>query len=98
MYSLVSLLSGICPLPAMHSLLVTLYLAEYLVGINENFNLLYILGIIDETIKTPITESASKVNNYHKKQLALIKLMSTNSEHIPKSRNSTAKKKNSTAK
>ena len=29
MYSLVSLLSGIYPLPAMHSLLVTLYVVEY---------------------------------------------------------------------
>ena len=29
MYSLVSLLSGIYPLPAMHSLLVTFYVTEY---------------------------------------------------------------------
>ena len=29
MYSLVSLLSSIYPLPAMHSLLVTLYVTEY---------------------------------------------------------------------
>ena len=32
MYSLVSLLSGIYPLLAMHSLLVTLYVTEYFVG------------------------------------------------------------------
>ena len=31
-YSLVSLLSGIYPLLAMHSLLVTLYVTEYLIG------------------------------------------------------------------
>ena len=33
MYSLVSLLSSIYPLPAMHSLLVTLYVTEDLIGI-----------------------------------------------------------------
>ena len=32
MYSFVSLLSGIYPLPAMHSLLVTLYVMEYLIS------------------------------------------------------------------
>ena len=35
MYSLVSLLSNIYPLPAMHSLLVTSYVMEYLIGINQ---------------------------------------------------------------
>ena len=35
MYSLVSLLSGIYPLPAMHSLLVTLHVMKYLKGINQ---------------------------------------------------------------
>ena len=35
MYSLVSLLSGIYPLPAMHSLLVTLYVTEHLIGIKQ---------------------------------------------------------------
>ena len=35
MYSLVSLLSGIYPLTAMHSLLVTLYMTEYLISINQ---------------------------------------------------------------
>ena len=38
MYSLVSLLSGIYPLPAMHSLLVALYVTEYLTGINQKYN------------------------------------------------------------
>ena len=37
MYSLVSLLSGIYPLPAMHSLLVKLYLTKYLIGINSPY-------------------------------------------------------------
>ena len=32
MYSLVSPLSSIYPLPTMHSLLVTLYVTEYLIG------------------------------------------------------------------
>ena len=36
MYSLVSLLSRIYPLLAMHSLLVTLYITEYLIGIKVN--------------------------------------------------------------
>ena len=35
MYSLVSLLSNIYPLPAMHSLLVTSYVMEYLIGIKR---------------------------------------------------------------
>ena len=35
MHSPVSLLSGFYPLPAMHSLLVTLYVAEYVIGINQ---------------------------------------------------------------
>ena len=36
MYSLVSILCGIDPLPAMHSLVVTLYVMEYLIGINQS--------------------------------------------------------------
>ena len=35
MYSFVSLLSSIYPLPAMHSLLFTLYVMEYLISINQ---------------------------------------------------------------
>ena len=37
----ISLLSGIYPLPAMHSLLVTLNVTEYLIGINQRLNSLY---------------------------------------------------------
>ena len=38
MYSLVSLLSRIYPLPAMHSLIVTLYVMEYLISINQRLS------------------------------------------------------------
>ena len=34
-HSLASLLTSIYPLPAVHSLLVTLYVMEYLIGINK---------------------------------------------------------------
>ena len=38
MDSPVSLPSGIYPLPAMHLLLVTLYVTEYLIGSNQRYN------------------------------------------------------------
>ena len=38
MYSFVSLPSGIYPLPPMHSLLVTLYVMEYLISINQRLS------------------------------------------------------------
>ena len=44
MYSLVSLLSSTYPLPAMHSLLVTLHVTEYLISIN-NLRLCNIAGL-----------------------------------------------------
>ena len=51
MYSLVSLLSGIYPLPAIHSLLVTLYVTEYLIGINQRIKeLLTFLGEVTKAI------------------------------------------------
>ena len=46
MYSLVSLLSGIYPLPAMHALLVTLYVTEYLFYFG-NFNI-YLFEYFDD--------------------------------------------------
>ena len=38
MYSLVTLPSGIYLIPAMHSLLVTLYVMEYVIGINQRLS------------------------------------------------------------
>ena len=46
MYSLISLLSGIYPLPAMHPLLVTLYVTEYVIDINQRWQPCHILRLL----------------------------------------------------